>query len=629
MCGIAGIFHRNGQQVDATRLAAMTAALEHRGPDDSGTWVDGSVGLGHRRLAIRDLSAGGHQPQLDTHGEIVVSYNGEIYNYSQLRWELERNHGVSFRTTCDTEIIPAGYRAWGLGLLDKIEGMFAIAIWDRRSNHLILARDPLGIKPLFYSCGPQAVRFASEIKGMLAGEVATAPISAEGLHRFLAMGHAGPLETTLEGVRQVPPGTALTFNRQAVAEHCYWRPRRTGEITRIDDAVAAFVPLLQQVVADELASDVPVGILQSGGIDSSLLSASASRVRNLPLFVAKFEQRSFDETALAEEMAESIGAITHRVEGDTEAGFASELAEVVRMFDGQICDEAAVPLYILCREVRRSAKVALAGDGGDEFFAGYPTYRASQIAARLSSFLPAVFWRAVGRAAYRLGAGDETRLGWPAVLSRFASGTGAGGRFAHAYWRRLLPEHLPDRLYGPALRPLLGEDPFAGYRAAMQETGSSSLFDSCLLADQSYHLPGLLLPKSDIMSMAHGLELRVPLLNRRIIELAGRLDTRLLLSKRGEQKLVLRHSARAMGVPASICDAPKHGFNSPIARLLRGTLAATGQRLFDSRAATGLLEPYLRPEAVRALWREHLERRANHAYALWPIMHFALWRVGC
>jgi asparagine synthase (glutamine-hydrolysing) len=247
----------------------MTDALEHRGPDDVGIWCEGQIGLGHRRLAIRDLSAAGHQPQCDLGGRIFVSYNGEIYNDRALRADLERGFGFTFRSNCDTEIIPVGYLAWGEEIFERLEGMFAIALWDRAEQKLVLARDGIGIKPLFYSADENVVRFGSEIKALLADPDQSRRLSAEGVHRFLARGYCGPTSTTLEGIRQVPPGTVMTFTSRKEISRRFWQPKRQPYIRSVDDAVDGFLALWPQVVRDQLVSDVPVGILQSGGIDST------------------------------------------------------------------------------------------------------------------------------------------------------------------------------------------------------------------------------------------------------------------------------------------------------------------------------------------------------------------------
>lgn len=599
------------------------ASLRHRGPDDSGLWVEGPVGLGHRRLSIRDLSAGGHQPQADPSGRVVVSYNGEIYNDRELRALLARDFGVVFRTTCDTEILPVGYLAWGEGLFERLEGMFAIALWDRAENNLLLARDGVGIKPLFYSADRNFVRFGSEIKALLADPEQPRRLSPAGIHRFLAMGYSGPSTTTFAGIHQVPPGTVMTFTSHGQTSRRFWYPKRIPEIRTLDEATEGFLALWPKVVGDQLVSDVPVGILQSGGIDSTLVSlaANSGASRPTPLFTASFSDQSFDEVPVARLVANHLDAPFHQVNID-----APDLAEVLRrvvgFYDGQVADEASVPLYLLSAAVRRHVTVALSGDGGDEFFGGYPTYAASRVAAVLGPLLPRSAWRRLARASYLRGAGDETRLPLAAKLRRLLMGIADGGpQHAHAYWRRLVPEFLLADLYGPELSPVAPLDPFEEYRDLLSSE-PGTVGDRCLVADQRFHLPGGLLLKSDAMSMAHSLEVRVPLLDRRIMDFAGRIDHHVLMGTAGDTKRVLRAAAQRLGASQAVVSGRKRGFNTPLARLLRTNLRPLAEECFET--AVDRLAPWLRADAVRRLWREHRDFAVNHDYTLWPILNLSL-----
>jgi asparagine synthase (glutamine-hydrolysing) len=603
----------------------MTDALEHRGPDDVGIWCEGQIGLGHRRLAIRDLSPAGHQPQCDLSGRIVVSYNGEIYNDRALRADLERGFGFTFRSNCDTEIIPVGYLAWGEEVFDRLEGMFAIALWDRAEQKLVLARDGIGIKPLFYSTDENVVRFGSEIKALLADPDQSRRLSAEGVHRFLARGYCGPTSTTLEGIRQVPPGTVMPFTSREETSRRFWQPKRQPDIRSVDEAVDGFLALWPQVVRDQLVSDVPVGILQSGGIDSTLVSLAANDCSRplTPLFTAQFADKSFDEVPLAGLVANRLRAPFHPISVAAPEGLTEVLRRVVNIYDGQVADEASVPLFLLSAAVRRHVKVALSGDGGDEFFGGYPTYTASRAAAVLGHVVPQAVWQALGRVIYARAGGDETRLPLLTKVTRLASGIADGGaKHAHAYWRRFVPAFLLNELYGLELRPLVDLDPFDEYRDILASE-SGTLVDRCLVADQRFHLPGGLLLKSDAMSMAHGLELRVPLLDRRIMEFAGRIDTCLLLSRKGDSKRILRAAAERLGAPETVVSASKRGFNTPLARLLRADLRPLAEDCFDK--AADRLTPWLEPNTVRRLWREHRDATVNHDYTLWPILNLSLW----
>ena len=625
MCGVAGIYYGDRRTASEATVRAMVAALHHRGPDDSGIFIAPGIALGHARLSIRDLSPDGRQPFADPSGRVVVSYNGEIYNDREIRAELTRDFGFKFRTSCDTEVIPLGYLAWGDRIFDRLEGMFAVALWDRDERRLVLARDGIGIKPLYYAEQAGVVRFASEIKGIFADPEQSERLSPQGLHAFFAMGYVGPRETTFEGVHQIAPGTVVTYHEGKRHERQFWRPTRTAEITSIDDATVELERLWTKVVADQLVSDVPVGVLLSGGIDSSLVALGANRSgRKLPLFTASFANQSFDETPVARTVADAIGAEIHSVPIEARTDLGELLATVVHHYDGQSCDEASLALLLLSQEVRKSVTVALTGDGGDEFFAGYPTYAASKLAARVGPLLPARAWDRIGQSFYRLGSSGQKRLPLSAVAFRLAFGMASGPSQAHACWRRYVPQFMLPKLYGSALRPLLDEDPFGGYKAEL-ENAEGDLIDRCLLADQRWHLPGGLLLKSDAMSMAQSLELRVPLLDRRIMDFAGRCHADLLLSPRGEKKLLLRRLARRMRAPEAVTEGAKRGFNAPLAGLLRNELRPTAERIFEREA--NVLEPFLVPDQARLLWREHAEGRRDHSYAIWPILHFGISRT--
>lgn len=622
MCGITGIFYRDGRPVNPALLRGMMAQLVHRGPDDSGIWLERNIGLGHRRLSIRDLTVAGRQPMQDSTGQVIVSYNGEIYNDRELRAELESRHGMQFHTRTDTEVLPLGYLVWGDDLFRRLEGMFAISLWDRQRQRLVLARDGIGIKPLYYCADDEKVLFGSEVKALLASGECEASLDPAALHTFLAAGFAGPGGSLIRDVRQVRPGTVLSFTADGMREDNFWRPRRSADITQLDDAVEAMCTLLPDVVGSQLVSDVPVSVLQSGGIDSSLVSLTAKPLTgDLPLFTAGFSQASHDETALASQIAGVTGLPHHVLTVEEDAKPVETFRTMVRHFDGQCADTGAYAFYRLCGEVRKHTAVVLSGDGGDEFFAGYDTYRASRYAATWRPWLPAAPIKLFGRWAYYRKARDESRLATSAKLSRFALGLAAGGRHAHMQWRRLVPDFLLPALYGPEMVPLLQADPYTEYETCPDDAPIESL-DRWLLADQRFHIQSILM-KVDAMSMAHSLEVRVPLLDRRIMEFAGRCAPDLLLPKKGPNKFLLRKVAERLGAPAAVLRAGKMGFNVPIAGMLRKELAPLANHWLERNPE--VLAPYLVAGEVRKLWREHLQAHANHAFALWPMLVLAEW----
>jgi asparagine synthase (glutamine-hydrolysing) len=623
MCGVSGILRFDGLPVARAALERMTHALAHRGPDSHGIWIDGAVGLGHRRLAIRDLSDAGHQPMSDERGEIWVSYNGEIYNDAELREAISRESGYRFRSNCDTEILPIGWRLWGEALFDRIEGMFAIALWDARARSLVLARDGVGIKPLYYAMTDGCLLFASEVKGLLAAGALRPRVDLPSFHTFLATGYADPDRSLLESVRQVPPGSIVRPTGAAVAIRRFWQPRRNSTVADAAQAREQIDQRLTEICRDMRISDVTVGLLLSSGVDSALLATRAGS--DIPCYTAGFDDRSHDESGDAARIAQFSGHPWSRVPVAQGADLADDFLAMVEHVDGQLADSSALAHFAISRAVRQEVKVVLAGDGADEFFGGYPTYRASLIAQYAAPWLPRRAARALGLTlSRRLGGADESRVPWHDKLSRFLLGATAPEGNPHAEWRRIAMQQRLPTLYGDAMQPLLRVDPLRSYRAAADEVGGSTL-DRCLLADQRYYLPADMLMKVDRMSMAHGLEVRVPFLDRRMMELAGSLDGSLLTGLTGPSKRVLRDLLRSSGMPADISDAAKKGFNVPVARLLRRELRGLGDRLLDRDADA--FAPMLRPDAIRNLWREHLEKRANHGYLLWTLLVWGTWRL--
>ena len=625
MCGITGIWHPDGAPVDPSVLGAMTRRLAHRGPDDEGLWRDGSIGFGHRRLSILDLSADGHQPMSDPSGRITITYNGEIYNYRDLRDEIVRESGYRFRTACDSEIIPAGYLLWGTELFARLEGMFAIALWDRDEQCLVLARDAVGIKPLFVSNTDGAVRFASELKAFEETPTSFA-LDPVQVHVMLANGFPSPERSLLRDVDQIPPGSFRVIRRDGSSETCFWSPRRRPSITDMDEAVGTIGPLLSEVVGDMLQSDVPVGILQSGGIDSSLIAVSTPD-RDVPLFTARFQEGDFDETGAAALVAGHLGNPHHVVPVTTIADPVATFRSMALAYDGQLADSSGFAFYELCRAVSRHVTVALSGEGGDEFFAGYPTYRASRLSAQLAPLLPSGAWEGLGRLALLAARRDQNRLPVLEKAARFFLGNAAAPHCPHPQWRCQIFERDRKRLYGRGLADVGDLDPFADYEGritrASDRFAGTQRTDHNLYGDQTYYLPGDLLTKADRISMAHGLEIRVPFLDTRIMDFAGSLDLSLLTPFKGPDKKVLRQMLDQSGLPREIVRHPKRGFMVPVAQMLREHLRPLSLQMFEKQPE--VFEPWLDAGSVRMLWREHDERRANHKYPLWLLLTLGVW----
>ena len=539
MCGLTGIVNFNGAPVDRRQIERMTETLAHRGPDGSGLWVHGNVGLGHRRLAIRDLSDAGSQPRIDNSTKLAVVYNGELYNDLSLRNTLSDLAGAKFKTICDTEVIAPSYRLWGEDAFLKFEGMYAIALWDIENERLILVRDPIGIKPLYFSFVGQSLRFASEIKAILALQDQPRRLSPESLHRFFAQGYPGPARSLLDGIQPLPPGSILVADRTGWRITRFWQPQRKERNFNLEEALRDFDRLWPEVVEDQLISDVPIALLLSGGIDSALVATALPKRADLSAYTATFGESAFDESDFAAITAKHTNLRQILVSIDTEADIEARFQDLVIKVDGQLADSSALAFYSLCQKASENVRVLLTGDGADEFFAGYETYRATRIATSIAPLLPAFAMRLLSNALFAHAVGDSVKIGATEKLSRFLAGIANGGKQPHPQWRRYLFPQQIENLYGIGMSGIdRGVDALNEYTEELHTEGS--VMDQALVADQRYYLPGDMLMKTDSMSMAHGVEVRVPFLDRRVMEFANGLATTLVSPLCGPDKRLLR-----------------------------------------------------------------------------------------
>jgi asparagine synthase (glutamine-hydrolysing) len=451
VCGIVGIYYRDGRPVDTVVLGRMTDVLAHRGPDDRGIWGEPGIGFGHRRLSIRDLSPAAAQPFHSACGRVVVTYNGEIYNDGALAAELERKHGFIRRTSCDTEILPAGWIAWGCGLFDRLEGIYALALWDRIRKQLVLARDGIGVKPLYIADAGVSVRFGSEVKALLADAALPREIAAADIASLLATGYVGPQRSLLAGIEQLAPGTVRVVDLSGSTDLRFWSPQRRPSVRSLDEARDAFVARFREVVSDQLVSDVPVAVLQSGGIDSSLVSLALPASADVRLYNVRFQDRAFDESEAAGKLAAAAGRPIDFLDLET-SDAEQDFRSVVTAVDGALADSSAFATYRLSRRIRRAATVALSGDGSDEFFGGYETYRATALATWLGRALPARVWARLAEFLAARGGFSTSRVGTLETLARLCLGLSAD--VPHAGWRSYLAPWERGVLYGPELRSL-------------------------------------------------------------------------------------------------------------------------------------------------------------------------------
>jgi asparagine synthase (glutamine-hydrolysing) len=619
MCGIGGIVTFDGSEPAPAELKRIADALAHRGPDAEGFFSQAGmpgIGLAHRRLSIVDLRHEADHPVTGEDKTIQAMLNGEIYNYLPLRAELEGRH--TFRTQGDTESLVHGYEERGDEIFAALDGMFALALWDGRRRRLVLARDPFGKKPLYYWHDAHRFVFASEIKGLLAVGV-PASLDEKRLGEYLAFGYVPTPDTLFAGIRKVPPASTLVVDKDGAHEpRAYWDLKfpPAGGALRIglDEAADRVRELFTAAVRKRLMGDVPLGVLLSGGVDSSAVAAVIAQHApgRLKTFTMGFEGDAFfDERPWAAQVARHLGAEHHDA---VAAPHAADLMEtLLHHHDEPFGDSSALPTYLVAREARRHVKVALNGDGGDETFAGYERFRAVLI----SEALPPLTRHAIA-AFGRLLPG--------------AGGTQGALRRARRFARKAaLP--LDERIFSwsgffdlAALRALDGDGLvdrdriLSSYRAALDNAQGASVLSRVLYVNARTYLLDDLLPKMDRMTMAHGLEARSPLLDRDLMEYVAQLPDD-FKRRGGRSKIVFKKAVERL-LPRDILRRPKHGFGVPIGDWFRGELRPMAE---DTLRAAPRLGKWLRRDGLEALLREHARGAADHGHKLWTLLTLELW----
>ena len=616
MCGIAGfadpIADESRLPGDERLLRHMCAVIRHRGPDDEGVRVDGGVGLGMRRLSIIDLATG-HQPIRNEDASVWVVFNGEIYNFRELRRDLERR-GHRFATSSDTEVIVHGYDEWGEGVFSRLQGMFAIALWDRPAAALLLARDRLGIKPLYYAeRGGGRLLFGSELKSLLAAGEIDRELDPAALEHYLAFLYTPPDQSILRGVRKLPPGHLLRWRKGAVRVHAYWRPPVDERPLEAPEAEAALLEHLRRAVRSHLVSDVPLGAFLSGGIDSSLVVGLMAEASDRPVktFSIGFDEPAYDELDAARTVARHFGTDHHEFVVRPDALAIAD--RLVAHFDEPFGDSSAIPTWYVSELARRHVTVVLSGDGGDELFGGYDRYLPHPLVAGFD----------------RLSLPGARQIA--GVIGRRLPRGATGRRFLQHVAQPQVERYIDavsffgaeDRaaLLAPALRH--GEGPSPERRLAAHFARSAHLpFGSRMMhADLVTYLPEDILTKVDRMSMAHSIESRVPLLDHRLVEFALSLPLDLKI-RDGVRKRILKDVGRRL-LPESILTRRKQGFAVPLAVWCRGRLR---EAFSDVLRSTRLRQRgYFEAREIDRLLDEHLAGRRDHELRLWQLFMFELW----
>jgi len=608
MCGICGIASRTGAP-DLDRLAAMSGTLVHRGPDSGGEYANGPVALAARRLSIIDI-AGGDQPMASEDGSCVVVQNGEIYNYPELRRELERE-GHTFRTHCDTEVHLHLYEREGPPYVRHLRGMFAVAVWDTRARRLVLARDRFGIKPLYYRDTGDTLEFASELRALPRGE-----IDLDALEAFLAFNSIPAPYSIFRDTHKLPAGHVLVWSeRDGVEIDRYARPGPVGidELRGDDEAelVEELRARLRDSVRAHLLSDVPVGVLLSGGVDSAVLAALAAQEmpEALHTFTIGFEERSFDERGDARLVAERYGTNHHELLVQPDPSLL--LPALAEAFDEPFADSSALPTYLVSQLAAEHVKVALSGEGGDELFGGYYTYAADLLADRLAPLAR------VARPFVERLPSSSAKASFDYKAKRFVRAAQLPPLERHHGWKEILSPDLRAELRGSRSR----FDPVDLYRARYEETAGADPLARLQDVDFGIYLVDDLLVKTDRASMAHSLEARVPFLDSVVTNFAFALPARHKV--RGLSKKVLLRKAAAPLLPREIVHGRKRGFSIPAAAWLRGELEPFARATLSP--ATLSSQGFFEPAPVTRLLDEHVAGAEDWSRQLWGLLAFTLW----
>ncbi len=605
MCGIAGFVGNGNEKI----LARMQQAIAHRGPDDAGTYCELGVGLAHVRLAIIDLSPAGHQPMWDHEGRVAIVFNGEIYNYKILQAEL-RKLGHTFVSQSDTEVILEGYKEWGADVFKKIDGMFAIALWDVREKKLLLARDRMGKKPLYWgtSNNNSTLFFGSELKALVEHPDFKRDVDGFSLAYYLCFDSVPTPRSIWDGVQKLEPGSWLEWKDGKIKQEKFWELDFTTTDITPDEAVQKLDSLILEATKARLMSDVPLGVFLSGGIDSSTVAYYAQKTSSskIKTFSLGFHEKSYDETSYAQAVAKHLGT-EHQEQYVTAQDMLDVIPFVADIFDEPVADASVIPTYLLSKLTRQHVTVALGGDGGDELFDGYQTF----VAEQFRSFFPLI--RALGPLALAVLPSSDKYFSLDFKIKKFLDGAKFAGAESHARW---LASFQPEEL-----NKMVGGDPYPGlahqsrFMPLAQKLGINEFYQRRYMMDQ-------VLVKVDRASMRSALEVRAPLLDTKVVEFANSLPknfkvhgitTKYILKKLMSDKL-----------PREVVWRKKKGFAVPLAAWFRGPLVPLLDDLLSKKSIeqTG----WLNYEYVAKLRSDHSEKKANNAKKLWNLVTLELWR---
>lgn len=625
MCGIYGyVSSRGGIQPEILRRMGDT--LRHRGPDDEGEWIQHSeelaVALGHKRLSIIDLTSAAKQPISDEDGKIWLTYNGEIYNFRELRSELAAK-GHTFKSTSDGEIIVHLYEEMGAACLERLKGMFAFALWDETQQSLFLARDRIGKKPLHYAIYDGGIAFASEIKALLKHPQVVKEIDLSALNKYLTFEYVPAPATIFKSIKKLEPGHYLSYQNGKSEIKKYWdiplADYPIGFKTE-DEYAEELRDILERAVRSRLVADVPVGVFLSGGIDSGVIAALAAKAdRKIECFSIGFDEPSFDESSHAKSIAKALG-LNHRLKIFNTREMLDNLDELPNFLDEPLADASILPFYLLSKVASERLKVALSGDGGDELFAGYPTYQAHRIITYYD-LLPETLKNSVKALAAWLPV-SHGNISTDFKIKQFLRGAGVSPEIRFFMWMGSFTESEKKGLLSSDVRAALAhENTYEDVFAYIRESGLNKDLERILYLSMKLYLQDDILVKVDRAAMANGLEVRCPLLDQELVEFACRLPMQYKLH--GLKTKYLLKKAAAGILPDSIINRKKKGFGIPISKWLTGELKSYMlDYLGEERIKR---QGYFNYPYIKGLIDDHLHKRKDHRKLLWTLLIFQIW----
>lgn len=626
MCGICGKLSLQ-TAADGSLIEAMNDCMAHRGPNAAGVHLETPIALGHRRLSILDTSAAGTQPMQDATKRFTITYNGEIYNFNELKAELQREENINFRTGTDTEVLLEAYKTWGRDCLSKLNGMFAFGIWDNIRQELFLARDRLGKKPLYYTmlpCG--GITFASTLEAVLEEPSVRFRLNPKALSHYLSLNYTLNSECFVEPIEKLPPASWMLATAKGIKQQgAYWDLaacfKHKTRFNNEREACEALTGLLDDATRIRLVSDVPLGAFLSGGVDSSAIVASMRRQLNedaTHTFSVGFAQQDFSELPMAQLVANHLAVRHHDDIVAPEAGL--DLASLLDKLDEPFADSSIIPTYYLSEFAEKNVKVCLSGDGGDELFAGYPTYTADKL-RHLTQWIPQWTSSLAEKAARKCIPTSHGKVSLDYKIRQFFQEHSGDACQAHYGWRRIFSERDKAEILLPDIgRKVLQHEALEIFRQYESHVADCHYLDRAMYTDIKTWLIDDILVKVDRSSMAHGLEVRAPLLDHRLVEFAASLPVSLKL-KGFKKKYLFRQSQRNR-LPRKVIDQPKKGFNAPISSWLGQELLSETQ----SFASPGCpLTPYFSRKAITGLVERHLNKTEDNGLKLFSLFMLKGW----